>query len=725
MPRICYCINPFCQSRENKVNKEVRHCQSCQTSLWINQRYRLVKCLNEFKLTDDTEIFEIIDTHDDNKKKVLKIVPEEKKEELRNEFQALTTLRECQNIPLVELEDNNFFVKIKRQDTQETIRRYCLVMELIEGENLEQYLNKNNSISQKQAIEWLRQLVNIISYINKRHYFHRDIKPQNIMINDNKLTLIDFGSARNLTETYHEKLNNNQVQNIVSQGYTAPEQKEGKARPISDVFSLGRTFFYLLTGKEPYNVKEEQISLKKWRNQHKLNVENWLVELIDEMMLELPERRPSLPEILLRLERRNQYLKYQFLPILTINIVITILIIGLKNFGFLQTFELQIYDQMLRLRPPEENDSRILVVALTEENIKKYNPEGKNFSLPDEILTQLLKKLNEYQARVIGLDIYRANINISSDDAQKDNFFALCRIGVGDTITISSPLNIPKNRTGFSNVPVDPYGIIRRQFLGQKSDKNCPTSFSLSLRVALHYLQKEGFEDKFSYNNVYEISNSETNKKVVFERLKSNTGGYHLPEEEVKGYQILINYRSNQDFPTTFTLADVLENQVPPDLIKDKIVLIGTTAQTIQDYFRTPYSGQWKGEISGVVLQAQMVSNIISSVLDDRPLISGWSTKFGKTIWILMWSFLGALIGSFLVSRKVNLWMRIFIELGAIACLWGICFFSLIQGSWTSFVPALLVYLGTNITVVAYQSMKTIIIKRKSKFCKLLKQRQA
>ena len=75
--------------------------------------------------------------------------------------------------------------------------------------------------------------------------------------------------------------------------------------------------------------------------------------------------------------------------------------------------------------------------------------------------------------------------------------------------------------------------------------------------------------------------------------------------------------------------------------------------------------------------------------------------------------FLGALIGAFLVSRKVNLWMIIFIELGAIACLWGICFFSLIQGSWISFVPALLVYLGTNITVVAYQSMKTIIIKRK------------
>lgn len=83
-------------------------------SLWINQCYCLVKCLNEFKLIDDIEIFDIIDIYDDNKKKVLKIVFEEKKEELRNEFQVLMIFCECQNIFLVELEDNNFFVKIKR-----------------------------------------------------------------------------------------------------------------------------------------------------------------------------------------------------------------------------------------------------------------------------------------------------------------------------------------------------------------------------------------------------------------------------------------------------------------------------------------------------------------------------------------------------------------------------------------------------------------------------------
>ena len=80
-------------------------------------------------------------------------------------------------------------------------------------------------ISERTAIRWLKQLTEILHAIHQQQYFHRDIKPPNIMLKPNaQLALIDFGTAGEVTQTFIQKLQGQQVTGIISAGYTPPEQ---------------------------------------------------------------------------------------------------------------------------------------------------------------------------------------------------------------------------------------------------------------------------------------------------------------------------------------------------------------------------------------------------------------------------------------------------------------------------------------------------------------------
>jgi len=127
-------------------------------------------------------------------------------------------------------------------------------MEKIEGEDLQNWLGKRGRpISQKLALKWLRTLVEILDKVHQKHFFHRDIKPPNIMLRPSgQLALIDFGTVKEITATYMANVNAGQPGTIVySKGYAPTEQENGHTLPQSDFFALGRTFVHLLTGEHP------------------------------------------------------------------------------------------------------------------------------------------------------------------------------------------------------------------------------------------------------------------------------------------------------------------------------------------------------------------------------------------------------------------------------------------------------------------------------------------
>ncbi|NEQ36232.1 MAG: ABC transporter substrate-binding protein [Okeania sp. SIO3I5] len=114
-----------------------------------------------------------------------------------------------------------------------------------------------------------------------------------------QLALIDFGAMRQVTETYVKQVEGKDVTGIISQGYTSPEQYEGKVTRQSDVFAIGRTLVYLLTAEKPTKLPTEpQTGRLMWRDRA-THISQELADLIDEMMENLPQCRPQTTEDIL------------------------------------------------------------------------------------------------------------------------------------------------------------------------------------------------------------------------------------------------------------------------------------------------------------------------------------------------------------------------------------------------------------------------------------------
>ena len=128
----------------------------------------------------------------------------------------------------------------------ENNRKY-LVMELIHGHNLEQFVNQRGPTDPERTIRWMIQVCDIVDYLHSLEppLVHRDIKPANLMLRnlDSRLMLLDFGAVKELGTALETR--------IGVEGYSAPEQYRGKPCPQSDIYGIGTTIIFLLTGKAP------------------------------------------------------------------------------------------------------------------------------------------------------------------------------------------------------------------------------------------------------------------------------------------------------------------------------------------------------------------------------------------------------------------------------------------------------------------------------------------
>lgn len=124
-----------------------------------------------------------------------------------------------------------------------------MVMPFIEGHSLQSIVDKNGPLPYPEAVNYMAQVADAVGYIHDRHFLHRDIKPDNIMITtDFKAVLIDFGSAREFEE------DRTQAQtSMVTHGYAPTEQYTRNSRKGSytDIYAIGATLYFILTGKVP------------------------------------------------------------------------------------------------------------------------------------------------------------------------------------------------------------------------------------------------------------------------------------------------------------------------------------------------------------------------------------------------------------------------------------------------------------------------------------------
>jgi serine/threonine protein kinase len=274
------CINPHCGQPQNADN--VLFCEICGSQLLLGGKYRVVKVLS--KKGGFANTYEVTAQQQTKVLKVLKSEAPKAVELFAREFEVLSGLQVA-GIPEVE----DLFLYKSFNSTQPM---YCIVMEKIEGVDLEEYLVElRQPIDQKLAVNWLTQMIQILQPLHKQGIYHRDIKPSNIILQpDGQLVLIDFGAVSQSGPSLSKTL-------IHTPGYTSPEQEKGKTSAFSDIFSLARTMVYLLTYQDPKDLHNVQHNEFRWRHLND-SITSDLMDLIDNMMHNEVRQRPNARAIL-------------------------------------------------------------------------------------------------------------------------------------------------------------------------------------------------------------------------------------------------------------------------------------------------------------------------------------------------------------------------------------------------------------------------------------------
>jgi CHASE2 domain-containing sensor protein/class 3 adenylate cyclase len=379
----------------------------------------------------------------------------------------------------------------------------------------------------------------------------------------------------------------------------------------------------------------------------------------------------------------------------------SVAISGIRWVGGLQALELWSFDQLMRLRPHEKPDNRILVITVTAQDLLAQSADSRRSSLSDRNLLKLLQKIEPFEPRAIGLDIYRDFTvqpqfpQLAQQLRQDSKIIAVCksRDAEGDPEGVSPPPEVPIARVGFSDFIEDSDGIIRRQLLFMTPDplSPCQAHYAFGTQVAMRYLAAQGIQPSFTPDGNLVLG------RTTFHRLQPQRGGYQFHTEG--GHQMMLNFRalpSPQDIALQVSLSNVLNGKIAPDLIKDRVILIGVSANSSSDFWSTPYGAGGVRKVSGVMIEANMISHLLSAVLDRRPTIWVWP-MWGESLWIWGWGSVGGFI-VLLMPRLLKGFMGLCL---ASAALLVISLGVLILGGWLTLTPAIIVLMLTGGTMGA------------------------
>lgn len=295
------CINPRCPRPNHPDNSLSRYCAGCGSDLLLKGRLSVMRLLSS-----QSGFGQVYEAFEQGVPKILKVLKESHSQNskvlelFKREAEVLSQLNHP-GVPRVRAD--GYFAYYPKGAAEPL---HCIEMEKIDGPNLKQWMVQqgNHPISNQQAVLWLTQLVDVLHLVHQQNYFHRDIKPENIMLRSlGQLVLVDFGAAREMTDTYVAHLGASGITTISSAGYTPPEQEQGLAVPQSDFYALGRTIIYLLTAKAPTDptIYDSRANEFNWR-QFAPQVSPPLADLIDDMIAPRALDRPqTTQEILDRL----------------------------------------------------------------------------------------------------------------------------------------------------------------------------------------------------------------------------------------------------------------------------------------------------------------------------------------------------------------------------------------------------------------------------------------
>ncbi|NEQ96150.1 MAG: CHASE2 domain-containing protein [Cyanothece sp. SIO2G6] len=374
------------------------------------------------------------------------------------------------------------------------------------------------------------------------------------------------------------------------------------------------------------------------------------------------------------------------------SLVTTGLVLGLRTIGIFERPELALYDQFMRLQGDRPPDNRIVVVGIDEVDLQTL----QEWPLSDASLARLLASLQEYQPRVIGIDILRDIPTGPGRDAlieqlQQSNVLSVCKVNSTHNPGVPPPQELARESVVFSDLVVDPGGILRRSLLflnppplpipaATPNVCNTPeTLTALSFGSVLKYLDAQDIAN-YSFDEKNQLRLGQT----LLPPVTPNFGGYR--GADAAGYQVMLRYRAEENSVPIVSLMDVIEGRVADERIRDRIVLIGYTTPLAKDDFYTPYSvgRDDQQKMPGVVIHAQATSQILDVVLDGRSLMRPWPLPL-EILWIYGWSLA---MGMFAWSVRHPAWFSSGLLL-ILGTAYSLSFLLFLHSAWIPVLPTL------------------------------------
>ena len=367
-------------------------------------------------------------------------------------------------------------------------------------------------------------------------------------------------------------------------------------------------------------------------------------------------------------------------------LTVIVLMVVLRLLGVLQELEWAALDSFLRWRPAESTDERLLIVGITEADIQQVG----TYPIPDGVLAALITELKQHDPQVIGLDLFRdLPVQPGSEQLNQLMMESPQLFGIEKIISsaIAPPPALPPERVGFNDFALDDDGFVRRAFLGAFPPPTHPEPedfrFSFPFVLAEAYLA----EDELFLENGRRRSDNMRFGDTELQRFMPNDGGY--ARADGTGVQMLINVRSGSTPFTVVSLSSVLAGEVDESLIRDRIVLIGVMSLGQKDLVNSAAVNTLNpGLVYGVEMHAHITSQILSAVLDDRPLLNVWPDPW-EYLWIIGWGIVGMLLVGFITRPAWYLLTVGLIGLGVFICSYAVLW---LGGWWLPVMPTLIAF---------------------------------
>jgi len=317
------------------------------------------------------------------------------------------------------------------------------------------------------------------------------------------------------------------------------------------------------------------------------------------------------------------------------NIIVAAIILA-RGQGWLQPFELLIYDALRVSWAGHEASSRIFLVGGNEDDITDFD-----WPLRDGELADLLERIVSWTPRVIGVDIYRdkpkppGTERLTAVLARHKEIVWTFKLQEGTQRVIPPPAVLRgTDRAVLADFIPDPGNVIRRALL-YAGDENYT---AMGMELGLRYLADDNIRPAPAPGEDIRLG------KAVIAPLDVTRGPYTRLDSG--GYQILLDYHGGSDpFPLK-SIGEIMRSDEAAPLVRGRVVIVGVTSESVKDSFSTPFNTGFNSEqqMNGIVVHAHVADQLIREAIGDTAVLRGFSRGV-EDLWIWAWAMAGMALG--------------------------------------------------------------------------------